>query len=127
MPTVVIDPGHGGVDPGATGPSGVYEKDIVLSTAREFARQLAATRCCRIVLTRSVDKFIPLRDRVVRARAWHADLFLSLHADTLPDKEMRGLSVFTLSAQASDREAAALAMSENKADLAGHQSHSAAA
>jgi len=67
LPTVVIDPGHGGIDPGATGPSGVYEKDIVLSTARDFARQLAATRRCRIVLTRRVDKFIPLRDPV-RAR-----------------------------------------------------------
>jgi N-acetylmuramoyl-L-alanine amidase len=119
QPTVVIDPGHGGIDPGAVSPSGVFEKDIVLATAWEFARQLAATRRYRVVLTRSVDEFIPLRDRVARARAWKADLFLSIHADALPDIEMRGLSVFTLSAQASDREAAALAISENRADLVG--------
>jgi N-acetylmuramoyl-L-alanine amidase len=119
MPTVVIDPGHGGVDPGAISPIGVYEKDVVLPTAWEFARQLAATRRYRVVLTRSVDEFIPLRDRVARARAWGADLFLSLHADALRDTETRGLSVFTLSAQASDREAAALAMNENRADLLG--------
>jgi N-acetylmuramoyl-L-alanine amidase len=117
--TVVIDPGHGGVDPGAVSPSGVYEKDIVLPTAWEFARQLAARRNRRVVLTRSTDEFIPLRERVARARAWKADLFLSIHADTLPDADMRGLSVFTLSAQASDREAAAFAISENRADLVG--------
>ncbi len=121
VPTVAIDPGHGGADPGAISPGGVYEKDIVLSTARELARQLAATRRCRVVLTRSVDEFIPLRDRVARARARaaHADLFLSIHADALPDAEIRGLSVFTLSARASDREAAKLAIRENRADLAG--------
>jgi N-acetylmuramoyl-L-alanine amidase len=117
MPTVVIDPGHGGVDPGAISPSGVYEKDIVLAVAREFARQLAATRQSRVVLTRSADEFIPLRERVARARAWDADLFLSIHADALPDGAMRGLSVFTLSARASDREAATLAIRENRADL----------
>jgi N-acetylmuramoyl-L-alanine amidase len=117
LPTVVIDPGHGGVDPGAISPNGVYEKEIVLPTAWEFARQLAATRRYRVVLTRSVDEFIPLRDRVIRARGWKADLFLSIHADALPDTGMRGLSVFTLSAQASDREAATLAISENRADL----------
>src|SRR6266849_5041351 len=119
VPTIVIDPGHGGVDPGAISPNGVYEKDIALPTAWEFARRLAATRRYRVVLTRSVDEFIPLKDRVARARAWKADLFLSIHADALPDAEMRGLSVFTLSAQASDREAAALAISENRADLVG--------
>jgi N-acetylmuramoyl-L-alanine amidase len=116
-PTLVLDPGHGGVDPGAIGPTGAYEKDIVLQTAWDLARQLAATRRYRVVLTRSADEFIPLRDRVARARAWHADLFLSIHADALPDAQMRGLSVFTLSARASDREAAALAARENRADL----------
>jgi N-acetylmuramoyl-L-alanine amidase len=117
LPTVVIDPGHGGVDPGAISPDGVYEKDIVLATAWEFARQLAARRLFHVVLTRSTDEFLPLRERVARARAWKADLFLSIHADALPDAETRGLSVFTQSAQASDREAAALAASENRADL----------
>jgi len=117
--TVVIDPGHGGVDPGAISPGGIYEKDIVLAMALELARELAARRNHRVVLTRSTDEFLPLRERVARARAWQADLFLSIHADALPDTEMRGLSVFTLSAQASDREAAALAISENRADLVG--------
>jgi N-acetylmuramoyl-L-alanine amidase len=119
IPTVVIDPGHGGVDPGAISPSGVHEKDIALATAWEFARQLAARRGFRVVLTRSTDEFLPLRERVARARAWKADLFLSIHADALPNTEMRGFSVFTQSAQASDREAAALAASENRADLVG--------
>jgi len=116
-PMVVVDPGHGGVDPGAISPDGVYEKDIVLATAWEFARALATRRNYRVLLTRSTDEFVPLRERVARARAWRADLFLSIHADALPDTEMRGLSVFTLSARASDREAAALASSQNRADL----------
>jgi N-acetylmuramoyl-L-alanine amidase len=116
-PTVVIDPGHGGVDPGAISANGTCEKDIVLSTAWHFARLLAATHRYRVMLTRSGDEFIPLRDRVSRARAWQANLFLSIHADALRDAGMRGLSVFTLSAQASDREVAALAIRENQADL----------
>jgi N-acetylmuramoyl-L-alanine amidase len=119
VPTVVIDPGHGGADPGAISQDGVCEKDIVLATAREFARALAARLTYRVVMTRSTDEFLPLRDRVARARACQADLFLSIHADALPDTGVRGLSVFTLSAQASDREAAALAASENRADLVG--------
>src|SRR6516165_7445445 len=119
VPRVVVDPGHGGVDPGAISPNGVYEKGIVLATAWEFARELAARRNYRVVLTRTTDEFLPLRERVARARAWKADLLLSIHADALPDAEMRGLSVFTQSAQASDREAAALASSENRADLVG--------
>ena len=119
VPTVVIDPGHGGIDPGAISSNGIYEKDIVLATASEFARELAARRNYRVALTRSTDEFLPLRERVARARAWKADLLLSIHADALPDTEMRGLSVFTQSSQASDREAAALAVSENRADLVG--------
>jgi len=119
VPTVVIDPGHGGADPGAISPGGVYEKDIVLAIASEFARQLVARRGFRVVLTRNTDEFLPLRERVARARGWKADLFLSIHADALPNMEMRGLSVFTQSAEASDREAAALAASENRADLVG--------
>ena len=119
VPTVVIDPGHGGADPGAISQDGVYEKEIALATAREFARALTAQGTYRVVLTRSTDEFLPLRERVARARAWKADLFLSIHADALPGTNIRGLSVFTLSAQASDREAAALAVSENRADLVG--------
>jgi N-acetylmuramoyl-L-alanine amidase len=114
---VVLDPGHGGVDPGAIGRSGVYEKDVALATARELARQLEATRRYRVKLTRSTDEFVPLYGRVVRARAASGDLFLSIHADALPNASMRGASIYTLSEQASDKEAAALAARENKADL----------
>src|SRR3984893_4923194 len=101
LPTVVIDPGHGGVEPGAISPDGAHEKGIALAAARALARHPAARRAFRVVLPRSTDEFLPLRERVARARAWKADLFLSLHADALPDMEMRGLSGFTQSAQAS--------------------------
>jgi len=114
---VVLDPGHGGIDPGAIGRSGVYEKDVALATAREVGRQLEATRRYRVRLTRREDEFIPLAERVGRARAAGGDLFLSIHADALPNAGMRGASVYTLSEQASDKEAAALAARENKADL----------
>jgi N-acetylmuramoyl-L-alanine amidase len=111
---VVIDPGHGGVDPGAIGANGVYEKNIVYPTAVVLARLLAATHRFRVFLTRRQDEFVPLPERVARARARHADMFVSIHADALPDSARRGLSVFTLSAAASDRDAAALAQSENR-------------
>jgi N-acetylmuramoyl-L-alanine amidase len=114
---VAIDPGHGGVDPGAISPHGLYEKDITLSTARELAYQLDATGRFRSVLTRHADVSVPLRERVAHARTEHAELFLSIHADALPDSELRGLSVYTLSDQASDRETAALAARENKDDF----------
>jgi N-acetylmuramoyl-L-alanine amidase len=114
---VALDPGHGGVDPGAISPHGLYEKDIALATARELARQLAASGRFRALLTRRGDEFVPLRERVARARMVHAELFLSIHADALPDSELRGLSVYTLSDQASDRETAALAARENKDDF----------
>jgi N-acetylmuramoyl-L-alanine amidase len=116
-PIVVLDPGHGGLDPGAIGLSGVYEKDIALDAARLVARQLETSRRYRVVFTRTSDEFVPLQDRVARARAAEGDLFLSIHADALPDPEMRGASVFTLSEKASDKEAAALAARENKVDL----------
>ncbi len=114
---VVIDPGHGGIDPGCIGAGGVFEKDIALDTALELARQLEASRRFRVHLTRKDDVFIALDDRVADARAAGGDLFLSIHADALPDAHWRGASVFTLSEQASDKEAAALAQRENRADL----------
>jgi N-acetylmuramoyl-L-alanine amidase len=119
LPTIVIDPGHGGIDPGAIGPGGVYEKTIVLATAWRLAWLLAASGHFHVVLTRSGDQFIPLSRRVAIARAAKADLFLSLHADALPEAAMHGLSVFTLSSEASDREAAELAASENRDVVAG--------
>ncbi len=117
--TVVVDAGHGGRDPGAVSPHGTYEKNVTLPVARELARQLAATGRYRPVLTRRGDTFVPLRQRVARARDARAELFLSIHADALPDAGLRGLSVYTLSDQASDREAAALAVRENKDGFAG--------
>ncbi|HEV2303388.1 MAG TPA: N-acetylmuramoyl-L-alanine amidase [Stellaceae bacterium] len=118
-PTVALDAGHGGNDPGAIAPDGVYEKTITLAAARVLARQLSLTRRYRVVMTRYRDEFVPLAGRVARARAQHADVFLSLHADALPEAAMRGASVFTLSAEASDREAAMLAKSENDGELIG--------
>ena len=114
---VVLDPGHGGIDPGAISPHGLYEKNITLATARELARQLDATGRYRAVLTRNRDVFLPLRERVVRARFLRAELLLSIHADALPDRGLRGFSVYTLSDQASDRETAALAERENRDDF----------
>lgn len=114
---VALDPGHGGVDPGAISPHGIYEKNLTLATARELARQLELTGRYRIVLTRRGDTYVSLRERVLLARTSHAELFLSIHADTLPDRAMRGLAVYTLSNEASDRDAAALARRENEVDF----------
>ena len=114
---VVLDPGHGGVDPGAKGRSGVFEKVLTLAMGKELKRQLEATGRYQVVLTRDTDIFIPLRQRIAIARAASADLFVSLHADSIDDRGVRGLSVYTLSETASDKEAAALAVSENKADV----------
>ena len=116
---IALDPGHGGIDPGAISPHRVYEKDITLPAARELARQLDATGRYRAVLTRRGDVFVPLRRRVARARADRADLFLSIHADALPDSAVRGLSVYTLSNEASDRATVALAVRENRDDFIG--------
>ena len=114
---LAIDPGHGGVDPGATGVSGVYEKRLNLMAAREFKQMLEKTGRYRVVLTRGRDIFLRLRDRVAKSRAAGAELFISLHADVIKNRKIRGLSVYTLSEKASDKEAAALAEKENKADL----------
>ena len=113
---VVIDPGHGGVDPGALGTRS-REKDIVLAFSKELVRQLKATRRYDVYLTRSSDIYIPLRQRVQIARNRNADLFISIHADAIKKKNVRGLSVYTLSEKASDREAAALAKKENQSDI----------
>lgn len=116
-PIVVIDAGHGGVDPGATSVSGAYEKNIVLALAQDVKAQLDKDGKVTAVLTRDRDIFIPLRERVAIGRAANADLFMSLHADTVADPDIRGLSVYTLSQTASDAEAQALADKENKSDI----------
>ena len=113
---IVLDPGHGGKDPGAIGYSGVYEKNITLAMAKEL-KVILEKEWYKVHLTRSTDIFIPLRDRVKIARKYNADLFMSIHADSAVNRSAKGLSVYTLSETASDKEAAALAERENKADV----------
>lgn len=120
-PLVVIDPGHGGRDPGASGAlPGVIEKDVTLALARAVRDELAASGRVRAALTRDDDRFIPLEERYAIARRLGADLFISLHADAAPANDSaRGATVYTLSEVASDREAALLAQSQNAADAVG--------
>lgn len=113
---IVLDPGHGGKDPGAIGYSGVYEKNITLAMTKEL-KVILEKEGYKVHLTRSTDIFIPLRDRVKIARKYNADLFMSIHADSAVNRSAKGLSVYTLSETASDKEAAALAERENKADV----------
>lgn len=114
---VAIDPGHGGVDPGAIGVSGIYEKNIVLNAARILKSELERTGRYEVILTRDRDVFLRLRERIAIARRAGADLFLSLHADSINNPKLRGASVYTLSETASDKEAAQLARNENKSDI----------
>jgi len=117
MYIIAIDAGHGGVDPGAIGASGTYEKQVTLIAAQDLKRLLEATGNYHVVLTRDDDEFLRLADRVTLARAAEADLFISIHADSIDDSSVRGAGVYTLSETASDKEAEALASQENKADL----------
>ncbi len=114
---IVLDPGHGGKDPGAIGAyNKTYEKNITLSMGKELKKHLEKAGF-EVYMTRSTDIFIPLRKRVEIARNYHADLFISIHADSAKNKKAQGLSIYTLSEVASDKEAASLAESENKADI----------
>ncbi len=120
LPVVVLDPGHGGIDTGALGASGALEKDIVLEFAKALAARLEAGKQVRVVLTRDSDVFIALGERVRRARAAGAALFISIHADTLTDdRSVSGATVYTASDKASDAEAARVAEKENQADATG--------
>jgi N-acetylmuramoyl-L-alanine amidase len=114
--TIVIDPGHGGIDPGAIGKNGTAEKTIVLAFAKELEQRLDRKRY-NVLLTRSGDSFLSLKERVRIARKNKADLFLALHADVVRGAAVRGATVYTLSDMASDAEAEALAHAENRADL----------
>lgn len=116
-PTIIIDPGHGGVDPGAIGHSGTREKDITFAFSKKLRDALKKTGRYQVYMTRDSDTFVKLRERIRRARINRGDLFISLHADSTPTAEARGLSVYTLSETASDKEAALLAKKENKADI----------
>ncbi|MDF7674339.1 N-acetylmuramoyl-L-alanine amidase [Acetobacteraceae bacterium ESL0709] len=115
-PVIMLDPGHGGKDPGAIGVSGTYEKHIAQATAHELHNILQSSGHYDVVLTRSEDKFIPLQGRVELAHKHKAQLFISMHADALLDHNVRGASVYTLSSGASDRQTAFLAKRENSAD-----------
>jgi N-acetylmuramoyl-L-alanine amidase len=122
LKTIVIDPGHGGIDPGASAPDKVAEKDIVLAFAKTFKTTLEKTGQYKVVLTRESDTFLPLEQRVKIARDTKADLFLVIHADTLTGPSLqrssvRGLTLYTVSDKASDAEAEALAQKENRADI----------
>lgn len=118
-PLVMLDPGHGGKDPGAIGVSGTYEKHVALAVAEELQRRLLQGGRYRIGMTRQVDDFIPLDDRVGLAQAHGASLFVSIHADALTDHAIRGASAYTLATSASDAQTAALAVRENSADRYG--------
>lgn len=114
--TVVIDPGHGGIDPGAVVAS-ISEKNVVLAFGTKLRDQLEASGRYRVLLTRDDDRFVPLAERVAIARAAGADLFISIHADSLTQaQEVRGATVYTASERATDAEAARLAAKENQAD-----------
>lgn len=118
--TVVLDPGHGGEDPGAVGRAGSYEKHVTLSIGRRLKRKIDADPSMRAVLTRDGDFFVPLAQRVTRARKVQADLFVSIHADAFVRPEARGSSVFVLSESGASSSAARwLAQKENDADLIG--------
>ncbi len=113
---IVIDPGHGGLDSGTVGIDGTMEKDVVLAEGLRLKKSLQA-HGYTVHMTRDSDEFIPLGQRVNMTRSWHADLFISVHADSIHDPGVEGLSIYTLSERGSDREAAALAAKENQSDI----------
>ncbi len=117
---IAIDAGHGGDDPGAKGPSGVYEKNVVLKIAKNLAEVINKERGMRAVLIRKSDYYIKLRNRIEKAREYKADLFISIHADAFRDPKVRGSSVYVLSKKGASSEAAKwLAEKENSSDLIG--------
>ena len=117
---IAIDAGHGGEDPGAIGKNGTREKDIVLAVARDLAARINGEPGMRAMLTRNGDYFVPLRDRMRRARAQQADLFVSIHADSIRDRSIDGSSVYILSQRGATDEASRwLAERENASDLIG--------
>ena len=117
---IAVDAGHGGVDPGAIGHNGTREKDVTLAIARALAERINAQPGMRAVLTRNRDEFLELRDRIERAHDAHADMFISVHADSIADRSISGASVYILSVHGASSEAAReLAEGQNAADLMG--------
>jgi N-acetylmuramoyl-L-alanine amidase len=118
-PVIVLDPGHGGIDPGAAASTGRFEKDIVFAFAQQLKKKLEAEGRYRVLMTREQDVFVPLGERVRMAQRAKSDLFISIHADSIAGgAEVRGLTVYTGSERASDAESARLADRENRADAA---------
>lgn len=117
LPLVVLDPGHGGRDPGAPGVDGVTEKALTLEAARAIRDALLASGRVRVAMTRDDDSFVPLQQRTDIGRRLGAALFLSLHCDSAADPLAAGGTLYTLSDVASDKEAARMAARENRADL----------
>ena len=117
-PVIVLDPGHGGIDSGALSRGRkTKEKDIVLKFTQHLKSLLAATGRYEVILTRNDDRFLPLRDRVKIARNADAEMFIAIHADSIRGRSARGATVYTVSDQASDEEAAELASKENRSDV----------
>lgn len=116
---IVIDPGHGGIDPGAIGIRRTKEKDVVLAFSRALRDKLRGNKNYEVVLTRDDDTFLSLKQRVKVARQNQADLFIAVHADTVRGASVRGATLYTVSEKASDAEAEALAQKENRADIIG--------
>ena len=116
---IVIDPGHGGIDPGAIGLHRTREKDVVLAFSLALRDKLKASGKYDVVLTRDTDTFLTLKQRVRVARQKQADLFIAVHADIVRGQSARGATLYTLSEKASDAEAEALAQKENRADIIG--------
>ncbi|MDX2082608.1 MAG: N-acetylmuramoyl-L-alanine amidase, partial [Rickettsiales bacterium] len=117
-PIIVIDAGHGGKDPGTIGDyARTKEKNITLAYAKELKKNLDKSKKYKVFLTRDADFFIPLRQRVEKSRRLKADLFISLHANSIADQETCGFSIYTLSQKSSDKQAELLAQKENRADI----------
>lgn len=114
---IVIDPGHGGKDSGARARSGLFEKTVVLKLAKELKQHLERTGRYEVFLTRNNDRYIALKKRVSFSRKKKADLFVSIHADSIDNRHVSGASVYTLSEKASDKQTAKLAARENKSDI----------
>lgn len=114
---IVLDPGHGGVDPGAIGKKKTYEKHVVLQIAKKLKRELSRIDGVKVYLTRDKDIFVPLKDRVAFAQRKHADLFVSIHADAHNNRRIKGGSVYVLSERSSDKEARRLARIANRGDM----------
>ncbi len=124
LPLIVIDPGHGGVDPGSLGRRGSAEKDVTLGASKQMRDVFEASGRYRVLLTRTKDVYIPLRKRFEIAERAGAELFISVHADSIKSKSLRGASVYTLSETASDKEAEKLAARENASDVNAGAVHS---